>query len=65
TGGGIKDEYIKKIFDPFFTTKETGTGLGLSITHSSIESMGGELKVHNSEKGAVFTIILPENKNGK
>jgi|GEM_PF-3962152 signal transduction histidine kinase len=65
TGGGISDEHIHKIFDPFFTTKETGTGLGLSITHSSIESMGGELKVHNSEKGAVFTIILPENKNGQ
>ena len=63
TGGGIPNEYLKKIFDPFFTTKDYGTGLGLSITHSCIEGMNGELNVRNSDKGAIFTIILPENKN--
>ena len=63
TGGGIPNEYLNKVFDPFFTTKDYGTGLGLSITNSCIESMNGELNVRNSDKGAIFTIILPENKN--
>ena len=62
-GVGIPLENRNKIFDPFFTTKDYGTGLGLSITHSCIEGMNGELNVRNSDKGAIFTIILPENKN--
>ena len=62
TGGGIDPNKADKIFEPFFTTREQGTGLGLSIADSFILGMGGELTFHNSDKGAVFTIVLQENK---
>lgn len=62
TGGGIDPNKADKIFEPFFTTREQGTGLGLSIADSFILGMGGELTFHNNDKGAVFTIVLQENK---
>ncbi|MCG7866912.1 MAG: ATP-binding protein, partial [Candidatus Thiodiazotropha taylori] len=59
-GPGIPADHLERIFDPFFTTKESGLGLGLSISHHIIESMGGTLSAHNSEKaGALFTLRLP------
>lgn len=61
--GGIEEEMLKKIFDPYVTTKEKsgGTGLGLYIAKIIVEnSMGGELKVFNTEKGAKFTMEIPK-----
>jgi signal transduction histidine kinase len=62
TGDGIKEENLTKIFDPFMTTKTTGTGLGLAICHAIVRAHGGEIKVE-SDKGAKFTVIIPEIKN--
>ena len=62
TGEGIKEENLSRIFDPFFTTKPTGkgTGLGLSVSYGIIKNHGGDIKVSSSsEKGSVFTILLP------
>ena len=64
TGGGIKRSNIKKIFNPYFTTKEKqhGTGLGLYILKLIVEeSMSGEISVKNGEKGAIFTLQIPQN----
>ena len=60
--GGINENIINKIFDSYFSTKksEQAMGIGLYISKIIIETnMKGTLNVHNSSKGACFTITLP------
>lgn len=75
-GLGIQPEYIEKVFEPFFTTKPAGkgTGLGLSICRSTIERLGGDIKVRSKPgEGSEFSVSLPlnppkelpDNVNGK
>ena len=59
TGPGIGPDEIDRIFNPYFTTRNTGTGLGLAIVHRIVDAHGGAIAVHN-EKGAVFTLSLPD-----
>jgi signal transduction histidine kinase len=59
TGAGIPAENMRELFTPFFTTRKQGTGLGLPICQRIIQAHQGELKVASSEKGAIFTILLP------
>jgi signal transduction histidine kinase len=59
SGGGIQKEMLSQIFNPFFTTKDHGTGLGLSIAQRIILNHFGTIDVHNTAKGAAFTITLP------
>lgn len=61
TGGGIPANILRNIFNPFFTTRKQGTGLGLPIVHRIIEHHQGEIEVQNTERGARFVLILPEN----
>ena len=59
--GGIKEDILPKIFDPYFTTKHQfqGTGLGLYMSKIIIEKhLNGNLKIKNTENGALFTIEL-------
>lgn len=63
TGVGIAPEHLGQIFIPFFTTKEVGqgTGLGLPVSRHIIEEHGGWIEASNrAEKGAVFTVYLPQ-----
>jgi len=63
SGKGIPPDVLPRIFDPFFTTKEKGTGLGLAIVYNIIEKHKGKIEVKSGpEKGAVFTIRLPEKQ---
>jgi signal transduction histidine kinase len=60
--GGIPDTIKDKIFTPYFTTKPKGigTGIGLSIVKSLVEKeLHGHIDCTNSNKGAIFTIIIP------
>jgi signal transduction histidine kinase len=61
--GGIPDSIIEKIFEPYFSTKAElqGTGLGLYIVKNILEkNFNGSISVRNSEKGAEFTLKIPE-----
>ncbi len=63
--GGVPDEVKGHIFEPYFTTKHTsqGTGLGLFMSKLIVEkSLGGDLSLHNTDRGACFTITLPLTK---
>lgn len=59
--GGIHLEDVNAVFEPYFTTKHAkqGTGIGLHMTKTMIENnMQGHIRVHNTEKGACFTIKI-------
>ena len=57
---GIEEKHLDHIFEPYFSTKKfQGTGLGLYMSKMIIEkNMQGVLSVHNSSKGAIFTVII-------
>ncbi len=63
--GGVPDEVKGHIFEPYFTTKHAsqGTGLGLFMSKLIVEkSLGGDLSLHNTDRGACFTVTLPLTK---
>jgi signal transduction histidine kinase len=66
-GYGIQEEDRNKLFIPFFSSKKEGTGLGLAIVKKTVEAHGGEVFCHsNSERGATFSIRLPQSEeNGR
>jgi len=60
---GILEHILKTIFDANVTSKEKGkgTGIGLYMSAQIVKKNNGNIKVENTKKGALFTIILPEN----
>jgi signal transduction histidine kinase len=62
-GPGVPREDRLRIFDPFFTTKDPGqgTGLGLAVSRSIAQAWGGDLRLAESEAGALFVISLPSS----
>lgn len=67
TGTGVPRDLQQKVFDPFFTTKEVGkgTGLGLSISKEIIEKHDGSINLLTSDKGTIFTVLIPVADNEK
>ena len=59
-GPGIPAEIRARLFEPFFTTRPQGTGLGLAVVRSVAEAHEGQVHVHTSEGGTLFSISLPE-----
>ena len=61
--GGIDVTPLDDIFKPFFTHgKRNGTGVGLFMSKLIIENnMKGKLLVNNTNSGAEFRIITPQN----
>lgn len=59
-GHGIAPESLEQVFHPFFTTKPQGHGLGLAVTQNIIMEHGGQISVHNRDRGgAEFRVMLP------
>jgi len=60
TGGGFAPDALTGAIDPFYTTKGSeGSGLGLSMVYDMTKSAGGDLRLANSDSGAVVTLRLP------
>lgn len=64
SGAGIAAP--ERVFDPFYSTKDVGAakgvGLGLSISYAIVHSIGGEIRAHNTDAGACFSVILQPAK---
>ena len=65
-GSGMSEETIKHIFEKFYqgdsSRKSEGNGLGLALVKRILDLCGGAVEVESSpEKGAAFSVILPEN----
>ncbi len=58
-GSGFPPELIGKIMNPYVTNKKNGTGLGLAIVKKIIIEHNGNIKVYNSDNGAVVQFALP------
>jgi PAS domain S-box-containing protein len=64
SGTGIDPENLPMLFHRYFTTKQdnNGTGIGLFMSREMIqEHMKGKLYASNTDKGALFTIVLPRS----
>ena len=71
-GIGIEPSDLPHIFEPFFqgraaeNPKSPGAGLGLSLVKSSIEAMGGSVKVRSMPgEGSSFILHLPALNGGQ
>ncbi|WP_437936760.1 GAF domain-containing protein [Sorangium sp. So ce341] len=61
TGKGIPKEVQGRLFQSFVTSgKRGGTGLGLAIVKKIVDEHAGTIAVESSDKGAKFTIRLPQ-----
>ncbi len=69
-GYGIEERHLSRIFDKFYRIKDNntrfinGTGLGLAIAKTLINELGGDILVESkADKGSLFTVLLPADKN--
>jgi len=58
SGPGVPAALRETLFEPFVTGRPDGTGLGLAIARELVQSLGGTLRLLDSEGGAVFQIEL-------
>ncbi len=56
TGPGIRDELKTSVFELGFSTKDGGRGMGLYIAKQSLNELGFDLKLLDSNIGCVFEI---------
>jgi signal transduction histidine kinase len=62
-GPGIPEAFIDRVFEPFFTTRDDGTGYGLYLAAELLKEQSGKLTARNNDdRGATFTIWLPQSE---
>jgi signal transduction histidine kinase len=67
-GIGMDSATLKKIFNLFFkaTNNHSGAGLGLYTVRRVVDKLRGSITVTSAlDKGTIFTISLPNNRNRK
>jgi len=70
-GPGIPARSREKVFEPFLRLSDrlsegvSGTGIGLTISRELARMHGGDLRVIESEQGAVFEFLLPLGGNAE
>ena len=59
-GAGVSPGNRERVFDPFFTTRraEGGAGMGLGIVRALMRAYGGDVRLEDSETGALFAVIF-------
>ena len=62
-GPGIPPQDVERVFDRFFTGARGQCGIGLSVARSSMEYMGGGIRVAEGEQGAVFELTFQPDEN--
>lgn len=71
SGPGIPRSHASRIFEPFervdsrVNEGSTGAGLGLSIARELAQLMGGQLRLLDSARGALFELCLPIGNGGR
>jgi two-component system sensor histidine kinase RegB len=60
-GPGIPAAVLERIGEPFFTTKPTGKGMGLGVflARTTLERLGGNLRITSSSAGTRALLVLP------
>jgi signal transduction histidine kinase len=58
-GPGVPEEIRERLFEPFVTDRADGTGLGLAIVREIARAHGGDARLADASRGAVFEIELP------
>jgi signal transduction histidine kinase len=62
TGQGVPKEIEGRLFQSFVTAgKRRGTGLGLAIVKKIVDEHQGSVSVQSSERGATFTVRIPQD----
>jgi signal transduction histidine kinase len=60
SGPGFSNDALEHGCDPFFTTKGSeGSGLGLPMVYDMTKRAGGDLKLGNTDAGALVRLRLP------
>jgi signal transduction histidine kinase len=58
----MAEQEARRAFEPFYTANPFGerAGLGLAVSYSTIEELGGRIRIDSSPgRGTVATISLP------
>lgn len=60
-GPGIPAAMLERVGEPFFTTKPTGKGMGLGVflARTTLERLGGNVRIASSATGTRVSIVLP------
>jgi signal transduction histidine kinase len=59
SGPGVPAGHQERLFEAFYTTRSDGTGLGLAVSRELVHGMGGTIRYHDGDPGAVFSLNFP------
>lgn len=62
-GPGISAAQLDRVGEPFFTTKPVGHGMGLGVflARTTVERLGGQLRLTSTVRGTLATLELPSS----